>query len=107
MDDVYVFGYLRRKQVVSKGGRIFCTEDEAKQVVAQIAPAVREAFRQAADESKRGYIETRIVHTIETRGGVEGSTIRSTIDKIECDTYSKARKAWEKIYTDEEQPAGV
>ena len=41
--------HLRRKQVVSKGGRIFCTEDEAKQVVARIAPAVREAFGRAAD----------------------------------------------------------
>ena len=90
VDDIYVFGHLRRKQVVSKGGRIFCTEDEAKQVVARIAPAVREAFGRAADGTNRGYIETSIVHTIEARGGVEGSTIRATIAKIESDKYSKA-----------------
>ena len=75
VDDIYVFSYLRHKQVVSNCGRIFCTEDEAKQVVARIAPAVREAFGQTADRKKRGYIETSIVHTIEARGGVEGSTI--------------------------------
>ena len=45
------------------------------------------------------------MHTIEARGGVEGSTIRSTIATIECNTCSKARRAWEKIYPDEE-PGG-
>ena len=108
VDDIYTFGYMPRTQFVSKGHRIFCTTDEngsAKHIVSRIATAAREAFGTAADGTKRGHIETNIVHTIAARNDVEGSTIRATIARIESDTYCKARKAWKKIYP-EEEPAG-
>ena len=99
------FGYLRRTQFVSKGGRISRTIGEngsSKQIVARIAIAAREAFGQAPDGTKRGHIETSIVHTVATRNDAEGSTVRATIAKIESNTDCKAWKAWKQIYPNEE-----
>ena len=73
--------------------------------MSRIAIAARKAFGTAPDDTNHGHIETNIVHTIADRNNVKGSTIRATIARIESDTYSKARKAWERIFPAEE-PAG-
>ena len=69
VDDVYVFGYLRREDCVASGGRLSCTTGEggsAKNVVHRISTAVYESLGKAPNGNTRGHIQTNIVHTIAT-----------------------------------------
>ena len=57
VDDVYVFGYLRREDCVASGGRLSCTTGEggsAKNVVHRISTAVYESLGKAPNGNTRG-----------------------------------------------------
>lgn len=100
VDDVYVFGYLRREDCVLHKGRLSCTtgyEGSAKAVVGKIGIAVQESMGTAPNGCKRSYIQTSIVHTISEKAKT-GSTIFATIQNIEKYTNCKARKKWKEIY---------
>ena len=100
VDDVYVFGYLRREDYVVHGGRLSCTTEEdssAKNTVARISIAVRESMGMAPDGTTRGHIQTNIVHTLATRDNAEGGAIRATVSRIEFDTDKKAQAKWREL----------
>lgn len=100
VDDVYVFGYLRREDCVFQKGRLSCTtgeEGSAKAVVGKIGIAVQESLGTDPNGGKRSYMQTSIVHTISEKAKT-GSTICATIQNIENRTNAKARKKWEEIY---------
>ncbi|MEW8688308.1 MAG: hypothetical protein AB2556_21055 [Candidatus Thiodiazotropha sp.] len=91
VDDVYVYGYLRRENCVFHRGRLSCTTGEdssAKDIVARISTAVRESMG-----AGRGYIQTSIVHTLAVQENCS-SAIRETVARIEFDTNQKARNKW-------------
>ncbi len=109
VDDVYVFGYLRREDCVARGGRLSCTTGEggaAKNTVHRIATAIYESLGKAPDGSTRGHIQTNIVHTIAVRDRTEGSAILETVARIEHDTGKKALAKWQELYP-ETEPAGL
>ena len=109
IDDVYVFGYLRREDCVVCGGRLSCTTGEggaAKNTVHRISTAVYESVGKDPDGAPRGHIQTSIVHTIAARERTEGSAIRETIARIEFDTHKKALAKWRELYPGSE-PAGL
>ncbi|KAK3792681.1 hypothetical protein RRG08_032318 [Elysia crispata] len=109
VDDVYVFGYLRREDCVVRGGSLSCTTGEggaAKNTIHRIANAVYESVGKAPDGSTRGHIQTNLVHTIAVRERTEGSAIRETIARIEFDTQEKALGKWRELYPGDE-PAGL
>ena len=109
VDDVYVFGYLRREDCVVHGGRLSCTTGEdssAKNTVARISTAARESMGMAPDGTTRGHIQTNIVHTLATRDNAEGGAIRATVSRIEFDTDKKAQAKWRELYP-ETEPAGL
>ena len=83
VDDIYVFGYLRREDYVFQKDRFSCTtgeEGSAKLVVPEIGMAVQHSMGTAPDGTKRGYIQTSIVHT-ETSRKVAPSGQRSLRSK--------------------------
>ena len=109
VDDVYVFGYLRREDSVVRGESLSCTTGEggaAKNTVHRISTAVYESLGKAPDGSTRGHIQTSIVHTIAARKRTEGSAIQETIARIEFDTQEKALGKWRELYPGVE-PAGL
>ncbi|KAK3738127.1 hypothetical protein RRG08_027740 [Elysia crispata] len=109
VDDVYVFGYLRREDCVVRGGSLSCTTGEggaAKNTIHRIANAVYESVGKDPDGSTRGHIQTNLVHTIAVRERTEGSAIRETIARIEFDTQEKALGKWRELYPGDE-PAGL
>jgi hypothetical protein len=109
VDDVYVFGYMRREDCVARGGHLSCTTGEdsaAKSIVARISTAVRESMGKAPDGTSHGHIQTNIVHTLATRKNTEGSAIRETVARIEFDTNNRAQRKWREIYPGTE-PAGL
>ena len=56
VDDVFVFGYLRREDCVAHGGRLSCTTGEvgaAKNTIARISTAARESMGTAPDDTSR------------------------------------------------------
>ncbi|MEW8688946.1 MAG: hypothetical protein AB2556_24265 [Candidatus Thiodiazotropha sp.] len=95
VDDVYVYGYLRREDCVVHRGRLSCITGNggaAKNIVSRISTAVRESMGAAT-----GYIQTSIVHTVAARcaSAAAGTTtaasaIRKTIARIEFDTAQRA-----------------
>ncbi|MEW8688972.1 MAG: hypothetical protein AB2556_24400 [Candidatus Thiodiazotropha sp.] len=92
VDDVYVFGYLRREDCVVHRGRLSCTTGEegtAKNIVARISTAVRKSMG-----AGHGYIQTNIVHTVAARDCSVGiaSAIQETIARIEFDTKREQRQ---------------
>ncbi|EDO27264.1 predicted protein, partial [Nematostella vectensis] len=109
VDDVYVFGYLRREDCVVHGGRLSCSTGEggaAKTTVHRISTAVYESLGKPPDGTARGHIQASIVHTIAVRERTEGSAIRETIARIEFDTDKKALAKWQELYP-ENEPAGL
>ena len=109
VDDVYVFGYLRREDCVFQGGGLSCTTGEdssAKHTIARISTAVRECMGTPPDGTTRGYMQANIVHTIAARDNAEGGAIRATVSRIEYDTGKKAQAKWRELYPDTE-PAGL
>ncbi|MEW8580964.1 MAG: hypothetical protein AB2570_04580, partial [Candidatus Thiodiazotropha endolucinida] len=95
VDDVYVYGYLRREDCVSRAGRVSCTTGaggSAQVVVASISWGIREAL----DGEK--HMQTSIVHTIATRSDVRGSTISATVERIEADTDRLVEKKWKELH---------
>ncbi|EDO29112.1 predicted protein [Nematostella vectensis] len=110
VDDVYVFGYLRREDCVVQGGRLSCTTWEggaAKNAVRRVSIAVHESIWRTPDGTRRGgHAHTSLVHTVATRERTEGSTIRETIARIEFDTGKKALAKWRELYP-ETEPAGL
>jgi len=101
VDDVYVFGYLRREDCVAQGGRLSCTtgqDSSAQAVVARVSTAVRQSMGKAPNGDIRGYIQTNIVHTIATRENTNGSSILSTVARIEHDTHKKSLANWRGLY---------
>ncbi|MEW8688768.1 MAG: hypothetical protein AB2556_23370, partial [Candidatus Thiodiazotropha sp.] len=104
VDDVYVFGYLRREDCVVHGGRLSCTTEEdssTKKTVARISTAVRESMWTAPDGATCGHIQS-IVHTLATLDDAEGGAIRATVS----DTGKKAQAKWPELYPGTE-PAGL
>ena len=96
VDDLYVFGYLQRKECVEKKGKLLCISGEgssAQTIVYRIANAISSTIGQ-----NRGYMQTSIVHTIRLDGT---STIRSTIQRIERDTNEMAKNRWKELYPKE------
>ena len=94
VDDIFIFGYLSRKECVFQKGKLSCTSGEngaAKLVVASIAIALERAL------GKREYMPTAIVHTVAV-GNSGSSTIRATIAKIEKNTLHKAKRKWAQIH---------
>ena len=76
VDDVFVFGYLRREDCVFHRGHLPCTTGEdssAKNTVARISTAARESLGTAPDGTTRCNIQTDIVHTLATRDNAEAS----------------------------------
>ncbi|KAK3761453.1 hypothetical protein RRG08_053511 [Elysia crispata] len=70
VDDVYVFGYLRREDCVVRGESLSCTTGEggaAKNTIHRIANAIYESVGKAPDGSTRGNIQTNLVHTVAVR----------------------------------------
>ncbi|EDO31068.1 predicted protein [Nematostella vectensis] len=109
IDDVYVFGYLRREDCVVHGGRLSCTTGEggaAKNTIHRISAAVYESLGKAPENTARGHIQTSIVHTIAVPERTEGSAIRETIARIEFDTDKKALAKCQELYP-ETEPAGL
>lgn len=109
VDDVYVFGYMRREDCVAYRGRLSCTTGEngsAKNIVAWISTAVRQSIGTTTDGTSRGNIQTNIVHTLATRENTVGGSIRQTLDRIETDTNQKALARWRELYPGTE-PAGI
>ena len=109
VDDVYVFGYLRREDCVFHGGRLSCTTGEdssAKYTIARISTAVLECMGTAPDGTTRGHMQANIVHTIAARDNAEDGTIRATVSRVEYDTGKKAQAKWRELYPDTE-PAGL
>ena len=109
VDDVYVFGYLRREDCVFHRGHISCTTGEdssAKNTFARISTAARESLGTAPDGTTRCNIQTNIVHTLATRDNAEGGAIQATVSRIEDDTDKKAQAKWRELYPDTE-PAGL
>ena len=109
VDDVYVFGYLRREDCVFHTGHLSCTTGEdssAKNTVARISTAARESLGTAPDGTTRCNMQTNIVHTLVTRDNAEGGAIRATVSRIEYDTDKKAQAKWRELYPDTE-PAGL
>ena len=109
VDDVYVFGYMRREDCVFHRGHISCTTGEdssAKNTVARISTAARESLGTAPDGTTRCNMQTNIVHTLTTRDNAEGGAIRATVSRIEYDIDKKAQAKWRELYPDTE-PAGL
>lgn len=76
--DIFFFGYLHQIQFVSKCGQIFCTTSKecgAKEVMAQIALLVLEAFVWSLASTKCDYIRTNTVQNVMGQGAIEGRTI--------------------------------
>ncbi|MFC1362590.1 MAG: hypothetical protein G8D61_02870, partial [gamma proteobacterium symbiont of Ctena orbiculata] len=105
VEDVYVFGYLRREKCLAKEGRLSCTIGEigsARRIVTRISIAVQETMGNRPSGEPRDHVQTSILHTNSTGG----STARKTIDRIERDTRRKALARWKERYQGAE-PAGV
>ena len=108
VDDIYVFGYLCKEDCVAIGGRLSCTtgpDGAASQIVGRISTAVDESMGRASDGTKRGYIQSVLVHTLALQDNAPLSTIRATIARIENDTKHKARIQW--VAQHEVEPIGV
>ena len=92
VDDMHVFGYLRSEDTVQVRGSISCTAGDsrsAQNVVGKIRTALRDTL------GTKRHIEVHILHTILLEKEA-GSTIRSTLAKIEKDTNAVARTTWKK-----------
>lgn len=77
VDDIYIYGYLRRNDIVYKKGSVSCTLGEsgaAKAIVGRISIAARDTFGKN--------LHTRIVHTVSYTNSAD-STIRDTVRQIE------------------------
>lgn len=87
--DVHIWGALRTTETVSVRRRLSCTtgkDGASKKIVAHISLALRESMGKKADSTSRGYIQTNLVHKVAAKANFEGSRIRETVDRIECDT---------------------
>ena len=110
VDDIYVFGYLRKEDIVETKGQVLCTTGDlgvAKKVLLAIALAMRNAIDQKSnDGSNRTHAS--ILHTIAYRNGdtTAGSAIRTTVARIEQNTDCAAKTNWMELYGGE-QPAGL
>ena len=108
VDDVYVFGYLRQKDIVYTKGKVLCTVGDngsARDILSRIVLAARAAMGKKLDDSTRR-IPTNILHTIALREHCMGSAIRTTVARIEHNTNSAAKTNWMELYGGEE-PAGL
>ena len=111
VDDVYVFGYMRKEDGISYRGRYSCapssmgTQDvgAAKQILRKISCAVSETFSNYHNKP----IQPSIIHTIEKRHRECGGTIQTTIEEIENQTNCAAKKKWLERYPEEKKPTGL
>ena len=100
VDDLYVYGYLRQKECMYVGGKLLCSDDgSAKRIVSRISTAICGLVDKQS-------IHTAISYTISMQTDSKSSTIRSTVERIEKDTNSRARKRWETIFANE-KPYGI
>jgi hypothetical protein len=103
VDDVYVFGYLRREDTVETKGKVLCTTGEfgfAKKALSHVVLAIRTAM---GNDVQDYHIHASLVHTIAYRnnGYTTGSTIRATVANIEAKTNRAAKTKWMEIYDKE------
>ncbi len=98
VDDIFVFGYLSKDDVVSCKGRVLCkTGDQGAscRVVGQVANLARHAFGKI--------LHVQIANTISIAG--PSRTIRSTVAQIERQAGNAYHTAWKKIY--QQEPFGI
>ena len=88
VDDIFVYGYVREKDLFSVGGKVLCSN--ATSIVAKVSTAARETYGR--------FLHPSMVHTV--RGG---GLVRSTIGWIE--TRIPAKNNWIDLYG--EDPAAV
>src|ERR1043165_6987758 len=83
VDDIYVFGYLRKEDIVETKGQVLCTTGDlgvAKKVLLAIVLAMRNAIDQTDDGACRR-IPTNLLHTIALHKEA-GSTVQ--IGRASC-----------------------
>ena len=81
VDDVYVFGHLRKGDIVGSGSRVLCTagdEGAANHEVSTIVLAARKAMG-----TSRRHIPINILHIIGSRDNCEGSAIQANMGRIQ------------------------
>ena len=109
VDDVYVFGYLRRGDCVVARGQLSCTTGEygsAKDIVSRISTAIRTSMRTSPSVARHGHIPANIVRTLATQPNSKVGSVRTTISRIEADTNKRALAKWLETYPDT-KPAGI
>jgi len=82
VDDVYVFGHLRKGDIVGSGSHVLCTagdEGAAKHEVSRIVLAARKAMG-----TSRRHIPINILHITASRDNCEGSAIQANIGRIQA-----------------------
>ena len=82
VDDVYVFGHLRKGDIVCSGSHVLCTagdEGAAKHEVSRIVLAARKAMG-----TSRRHIPINILHITASRDNCEGSAIQANIGRIQA-----------------------
>ena len=93
VDDIYVYGYVSRQNVVVAKGKVLRSSGEngyAKQVVVAIHGGIQNSF--GRDQK---FVHTSIVNTINAKSiGVIGSMVR----RVERETENKTLDAWKRIY---------
>ena len=92
VDDIYICGYLDQTEVVRARGTLSC-EPVSKQIVQRISAAVQEVLGGPRKN-------TRVSNTVLATS--RGSKIVETIAKIESDTGYRARRQWERIFSEKE-----
>ena len=101
VDDIYVFGYLRREDCVFQKGRFSCTTGEdgaAKLVVAKIGMALQESMGQPQTGPNGATCRQASSTPSRQQKHTKNSTTRATIARIESDTCWKAKKSWEELH---------
>jgi len=107
VDDIYVFGYLRKEDIVETKGQLLCTTGDtgsAKNILSRVVLAAKTAMGETDDGACRR-IPTNLLHTIALHKEA-GSTIRATVARIEENTDCTAKTKWLELY-DGKEPVGL
>ena len=97
VDDFYVYGPLRKAQIVLVRGRVSCTTGEegwAKRLISKISLFVREVW---GDEGR--YKNVAISNTVEKKS--PNSRIVAKVEKIEKETGYRNRRRWDELHPQE------
>ena len=90
VDDIFVYGYVRKKDLFQAGGKYLCAN--AQGIAKYVSGAARETYGR--------YLQPTILHTVLVgSGGVVGSTVAGIEKRV------PNREAWENLYG--EDPAAI